>query len=72
MKDRFPRSTHYTILERRGCNKACYPSESAAKRSVRSLDRNGHANHWKGNLRPYLCRPCRAWHVGHSDSQGDD
>jgi len=66
VRDTYPRLPP-PLLERRDCGKACYHTEAAAKRSIRSLDHHKHANRWKGKLRPYLCRPCRAWHVGHSE-----
>ena len=48
------------------CGKVRYPSEHAAKRSIRGQDTKGRAQRWKGRLGTYFCKPCRSWHVGHT------
>jgi hypothetical protein len=57
-------------LPRRGCGKASYASESAARRSMRTMQKWGRGRSYAGRLHPYLCRECRAWHVGHTSYEG--
>lgn len=67
MEDEQGPTRAFPTYERRDCDKACYPTEQAARRAMRSIERSGRGHRWKGRLRPYLCKPCRAYHVGHSE-----
>lgn len=49
------------------CGKACYGSFNAAQRSVRALQRTGKDRRYQGYLHPYVCKECRAYHVGHTE-----
>jgi len=47
------------LLERGCTSKALFTS----RREARSLVRNGRRS--SGALKPYHCRSCRGWHLGH-------
>jgi hypothetical protein len=49
------------------CGKACYGSRGAAERQVKSMKRSGKARPYQGYLHAYVCKVCRAWHVGHTE-----
>lgn len=57
---------------RGGCGKAVYRSHGAAKAVMRSLQRHGKGQSYRGRLHPYVCKVCRAWHVGHSNDGADN
>lgn len=49
------------------CGKACYGSKDAAKRARNAMRRSGKDRKYQGYLHEYVCKQCRAWHVGHTD-----
>lgn len=61
---------HPVMMEPRhrcGCGKACYPTEGAARRAVKTMRTYGKDRRYLGVLHPYLCPERRSvWHVGHS------
>lgn len=54
-------------LHRGPCGKACYGSRGAADRARKSMKRSGKDRSYQGYLHAYVCKQCRAWHVGHTD-----
>lgn len=60
-------------LKHRGfCGKACFGSYGSAQRSVRVMQRSGKDQKYRGYLHPYVCKRCRAWHVGHTEYHDGD
>ena len=55
-----------TERHRGNCGKACYGSKASADRSVKALRRSGKDRKYEGYLHSYVCKQCRAWHVGHT------
>lgn len=48
------------------CGKACYGSQGAADRARKAMKRSGKDRKYQGYLHAYVCKDCRAWHVGHT------
>ena len=61
-------STHTQILitHRGACGKVCYGSQRSAKNAIQRLKRNQRHEPYRGHIHPYVCKDCRAWHVGHT------
>jgi hypothetical protein len=54
-------------LRRNQCSgKIRYQTEEAGQAAVRSIIRAGKVMGHKGFLKPYLCKWCHGWHVGHT------
>lgn len=62
-------------FEKRACAlKRKWTTEAEAKRAakaLRRLDRKQGVT-GKGPVRPYRCRRCGAWHIGHSNKLAED
>lgn len=62
-------------FEKRSCAlKRKWQTEAEAKRAAKALKRldrkEGVTD--KGPVRPYRCRRCGAWHIGHSNRKAED
>lgn len=62
----------YQPLRHRGmCGKACYGSRASADRTVKGMKRRGNDRKYEGYLHSYVCKECRAWHVGHTSYEDE-
>ena len=59
----------YPVRHRGHCGKACYGSRWAAERNVKQMKRHGKDQCYRGRLHAYVCKDCKAWHVGHIDDE---